>query len=328
MLGYFPTPYPDELLYSMVARYALHTGLKTNHRAVVREVFSSPTATAIPDLPSHLEALTQNLQAIWAVDACELIRSYTLAPIYLPFLSNTQAGKITEAMCSNRGNSIHTRTGIAASAIKQVELFRFCPTCLKEQLSTLGEAYWLRQHQLPGLDYCKAHSCLLKQSEVPFHPKERHCFYSATSTLITAPSEHLQLSKLEQQIYLRYTELLTLGSLRGLGTNRWTLFYRELASQHDLIQKSRVQHIELYERIRSLWTGSVFAPHFENHHDQHWLVDIFRKHRKSFHPLRHLLVITSLIPGTPIQQIVEEVAKLPVEGAQGRPVTIKKKQEI
>ena len=28
MLGYFPTPYPDELLYSVVGRYHIRSGIK------------------------------------------------------------------------------------------------------------------------------------------------------------------------------------------------------------------------------------------------------------------------------------------------------------
>ena len=39
MLTYFPVPYEDELLYSCVARYALHTGQADNQKAVIRDIF-------------------------------------------------------------------------------------------------------------------------------------------------------------------------------------------------------------------------------------------------------------------------------------------------
>ena len=54
MLAYFPVAYSDELLYSMIARYVLHTGQSENQKAVLRDVFGTETAVAIPDLPSHL----------------------------------------------------------------------------------------------------------------------------------------------------------------------------------------------------------------------------------------------------------------------------------
>lgn len=55
MLAYFPVPYEDELLYSVIARYAVHTGQLENRKAVLRDIFGKHTAVAIPDLPSHLQ---------------------------------------------------------------------------------------------------------------------------------------------------------------------------------------------------------------------------------------------------------------------------------
>lgn len=86
MLGYFPTPYDNELLYSLIARYSIHVGLENNRKAVLREVFSSPTAVAVPDLPSHLEALVENLQLVWPTNSEDLISQFTLAPHPLRYL--------------------------------------------------------------------------------------------------------------------------------------------------------------------------------------------------------------------------------------------------
>ena len=55
MLPYFPVPYEDELLYSCIARYGCHTGQAQNQKAVVRDVWGTDSAVAIPDLPSHLQ---------------------------------------------------------------------------------------------------------------------------------------------------------------------------------------------------------------------------------------------------------------------------------
>ena len=176
MLGYFPVPYKDELLYSIVSRYALHSGLVSNHKSVIREVFSSSTASAIPDLPSHLNALVRNLQLVWPVSVSDLISSYTLAPIYLPFLSYFQARKVVLSMCSEFGGDIHTRSGISASMIKQQPFFRYCPNCCEEQKEQHGEPYWNRIQNLPGINVCVHHSCLLESSILTFHPKEKHLF--------------------------------------------------------------------------------------------------------------------------------------------------------
>lgn len=311
MLGYFPAPYEDELLYSMIARYALHTGQSSNQKAVIREVFSSSTAVAIPDLPSHLDALAHNLQLVWPTNVKDLISSFTLAPIYLPFLSQGQTGKVTRSMHSDIGGRIHTRSGIVASTIKQLAFFRYCPGCIKEQELEYGEIYWRRSHQLPGLEFCKRHSCLLEDSTVDYHSKEKHHFIAAASTRVDATAKYLELSYLEKQLYDSYVELLQTGYLSGLGVNRWTLFYRNLAKDLGFLHKSRVQHREIFQLIRNKWAGSTFERYFQEPIEKHWLVNLFRKHRKSFHPLRHLLVISALIPEYSVSKLLAKASQLP-----------------
>ena len=285
MLGYFPVPYEDELLYSLVARYALHTGLVGNQKAIVREVFSSSTAVAVPDLPSHLNALVKNLQLVWPTNVVELINSFTLVPIYLPFLSQPQATKIISSMRSDSGGDIHTRSGIAASAIKQQEYFRYCPECMKEQQLEFGEYYWRRVHQLPGVGFCMRHSCLLEYSRIHFHPREKHLFVAANAAQLDASSKHIKLNDIEKTLHDRYEKLLQVRQLKGLGFNRWTLFYRNLATELGLVKKSRIQHKEIHQLLRKRWAGTKFEGQFQAIGDHYWLKNLFRKHRKSFHPL-------------------------------------------
>ncbi|MEQ1622533.1 MAG: TnsD family Tn7-like transposition protein [Methylococcales bacterium] len=311
MLGYFPVPYGDELLYSIVGRHALHTGLGSNQKAVIREVFSSSTAAAIPDLPSHLDALVHNLQLVWPINVEDLIASFTLASIYLPFLSQDQAAKVIRSMRSDIGGSIHTRSGIAASTIKQSAFFRYCPECIKEQVSECGEAYWRRSHQLPGLAFCKGHSCILENSPIYFRTREKHHFVATASSRVDSTAKYLELSDLDLSLHDSYIELLQSRHLSGLGAHRWTLFYRNLANDLGLMHKSRVQHKEIYQLVKHKWDGSTFECHFQEPVEKHWLVNLFRKHRKSFHPLMHLLVLSALIPKYAVSKLLDDVSQLP-----------------
>ena len=311
MLGYFPVPYQDELLYSMVARYAQHTGLAGNQKAIVREVFSSSTAVAVPDLPSHLNSLVKNLQLVWPTGVIELINSFTLAPIYFPFLSQQQATKTIRSMRSDSGGDIHTRSGIAASAIKQSEYFRYCPQCMKEQQLEFGEYYWQRIHQLPALEFCKRHSCLLEYSTISFHPKEKHLFIAANDIKLNAGIRHIELKDIERAVFDRYEQLLKVAQSKGLGFNRWTLFYRNLADELGLVKKNRICHQEIHRLLKKTWAGTVFENQFQSSENNYWLTNLFRKHRKSFHPLRHLLVTTALVPELSITKLFEKVRRLP-----------------
>ena len=313
MLGYFPVPYQDELLYSMVARYAQHTGLIGNQKSIVREVFSSPTAVAVPDLPSHLSSLVNNLQLVWPTSVEELIKSFTLAPVYLPFLSQQQAWKTISSMRSDSGGDIHTRSGIAASAIKQQEYFRYCPQCMKEQQMEFGECYWRRIHQLPALGFCSNHSCLLEYSPISFHPREKHLFVAANEIKLDSSIRHIALRDIEGALHDRYEQLLQASQFKGLGYNRWTLFYRNLAVELGLVKKSRVCHQEIHRLLKRKWAGTTFEDQFNYSENNYWLTNLFRKHRKSFHPLRHLLVTTALVSELSVTKLLEKVRRLPEE---------------
>jgi len=50
MIGYFPEPYPDELFYSLCARFGDRMKY-ANKLTVARDLFGKSTATAVVDLP-------------------------------------------------------------------------------------------------------------------------------------------------------------------------------------------------------------------------------------------------------------------------------------
>jgi hypothetical protein len=214
-------------------------------------------------------------------------------------------------MCSVSGGDIHTRSGIAASAIKQQEYFRYCPECLKEQRREFGECYWQRIHQLPALGFCSSHSCLLEYSMISFHPKEKHLFIAANESKLDADIRHIELNDIERALQDRCEQLLQASHSKDLGFSRWTLFYRNLAAELGLVKKSRICHREIHRLLKKTWSGTVFEDHFHCSDGNYWLTNLFRKHRNSFHPLRHLLVTTALAPELSVTNLLEKVHSLP-----------------
>ena len=84
MLGFFPTPYPDELLYSLIARYHLRSG-SISPKITLSELFGSTSTIATIDLPANLNNLTKRLQHLTPNHARDLIAKHTLYPLYQPF---------------------------------------------------------------------------------------------------------------------------------------------------------------------------------------------------------------------------------------------------
>jgi hypothetical protein len=76
---YFPRLYPDELLYSGIARCRVHLGIGS-HKTLLYMLFGDSKVAAITDLPTHLTALANNT----GLDAANVIVRHTLFPLYAP----------------------------------------------------------------------------------------------------------------------------------------------------------------------------------------------------------------------------------------------------
>ena len=90
---YFPRLYPDELLYSAVARCRVHLGVDS-HKSLLRELFGDTRVAAITDLPSHLESLASNT----GLDTGDLVANHTLFPLYSPFIPQERRQRLLQAM--------------------------------------------------------------------------------------------------------------------------------------------------------------------------------------------------------------------------------------
>ncbi|MGO0309643.1 TnsD family Tn7-like transposition protein [Endozoicomonas acroporae] len=313
VLSYFPVPYPDELLYSIIARYGIHTGQSGNRKAILRDVFGTDTATAIPDLPSHLRYLVQHVGQVWQISEKDIIKRYTLAPFYLPFLKPDLAEKIVSSMNSNRGGDIHTRCGISAGALTQPAFFRYCPSCVQQQNEQFGESCWLRSHHIPGIDVCIYHSQELLSAKSYFHSRHKHLFSPAVREVTDQTSAHVELKDIEIKLHRLYSSLMGLQKITGLSSHQWTVFYKQLADQLGFKKGSRVDHQSIRRHIENDWFGTCLnrSPQVAAHYS--WLTQMFRKHRKSFHPIRHMMVWASLLPEVPVKTIFTRVSRLPAE---------------
>lgn len=89
MLGFFPAPYPDELLYSTLARYYAWSA-NVSPKVALQELFGRTTVVATFNLPSHIESLVQNLPFGSKHTVEGLIRQHTLYPLYAPFYRQTE----------------------------------------------------------------------------------------------------------------------------------------------------------------------------------------------------------------------------------------------
>jgi hypothetical protein len=182
LIGHFPDPHPDELFYSVCARFSDHVQYATT-AAVARELFGRDFINSVVNFPCHLNALVNalHLEHYYTVDT--LIDDHTLLPLYGPFLPPERLRHLRNDMYGDKSTA-HARAGITYFQAPLLQQLRFCPLCLEDDRQRFGECYWHRVHQVPGVEVCPMHEVLLQNSNIhPRHQRTRNKFISAESAI-------------------------------------------------------------------------------------------------------------------------------------------------
>jgi hypothetical protein len=300
MIGYFPRCHPDELLYSVCARFAARLKYPSK-KAISQELFDSVSATAVADLPTRLDSLTRRFPPRSSLTADRLMGEHTLLPFFTPFLPPERVRALREDMRGSRGSSVHMRSGVMAGRIPQPKWLRFCPACVVEDRSRFGETYWHRLHQLPGIEVCPPHVAFLEKSDArarhntnPFHylTAEKFARTAVPRLLDQSDPAHRALLKIAvNAAWLLGRRNLT--SSLGTFRNRYLalLIERGLASYSGCIRSGKLlaefrKHYPpfLLKTLRCEFGGT-------DQEKGNWLLHLVRRPKNSHHPLRHLLLI-------------------------------------
>ncbi|MBL8203480.1 MAG: TnsD family transposase [Blastocatellia bacterium] len=296
-LTFFPTPYPDELLYSALARYHLRSG-NLSAKETLQELFGSTTVIATIDLPSHLDSLIARLPPLASFSSEGLICNHTLLPYYAPFLKPEIVAQIKQSMKGHQWGDIHTRCGIVASSINRPMYLRFCLVCFQADVKTFGEPYWHRVHQLPGVLICPTHEALLHNSTIRVLGRNRHEFVAADSRCCIPKPQAVSVKAAtwgKLLVLAQDSAALLKHAFPIKGSHWFRQQYGALLIDRKLANVSgRVRQKDFRDQFRQFYGDELLRlvnSELETDKDIDWLASIVRKHRKAFHPLRHLLLL-------------------------------------
>lgn len=156
MLQYFPTPYPDELWYSVLCRYHVRTG-NPNSAMIFRELFNGKDHAALGSfLPNRLIFDIVSQLPKGTLDIEDIALNHTLFKYIFRFQSLESKNNILEM---TKYGKIDFPVKIS-KPYESMEL-KSCPLCMQEDIKKHGEAYWHLSHQIPYLSVCKKHKCRL-----------------------------------------------------------------------------------------------------------------------------------------------------------------------
>lgn len=97
MIGHFPEPYPDELFYSLCARFSDRMQYRYPSK-VMADLFGNPQAWVIVGLPRYLDHLVAALPPGHPCTVDTLINAHTLLPFYSPFVPPKRLAQVRQQM--------------------------------------------------------------------------------------------------------------------------------------------------------------------------------------------------------------------------------------
>lgn len=178
MITYLPEIYPDELVYSWLARYYIKTGY-VRYAFVAEELFQKKTVR--PDIEFVNQYTTPALQAITEkIPMQRIIEQHTMFPYYGRFLQKERRNQAYTEMIQTKGN-YHNLLPMPKRKGNTDRYLRYCPVCAENDRKQYGEAYWHRIHQLQGGNICPIHKCYLINSAVRISGKTSPTLVAAES---------------------------------------------------------------------------------------------------------------------------------------------------
>ena len=293
MLG-FPTPYPQELLYSTVARAGIHDG-ETSPKQLLDSVFRNRKIIATIDLPSHIKDIAKQYPESLGLGTKELIENHTLWPLYAPFIPYPRRNVIEQLMIAESYGVAHLASGRAASRIKQNFALQLCPKCMEDQIIKYGESFWDRRWQVPLVKSCYKHEGLC-ETKVRVVGEHRHAYIGVTDAKI---SKEFRVSESDGRFTVLVNFLLQNPVFESPTYWQWSQFYRQLAEDFGYKLGSRIDHKKILEKYIGKWGESWLRQSkiWPEKCDTSWIRSIFRKHRKSFGFAEHITVIYALSDG-------------------------------
>lgn len=292
--AYFPQRYPDELVYSLLARYAAHNGYPAE--AYINEIlFAKRSVVASFDLIGHIDTLVSRLPKGLGVTEDSILNKMSLFRFYTIYQPPEIAESAAQDLRTGKVSNLHLKLGINTFKLGRSTRLKYCPLCSQEMLDEYGEMYWRLSHQLPGIKICADHEIFLVDSSVDIIQQGRH-FRIAANTF-NCPVDVVTVSEKPPPRLIEIAQLMSVILIdppAGRSFNGWSIYYRKrmialgMAKSASTMNQKKLQSWFL-DFYKPLATQLSLIQDLESGKSS-WLSAMVRQHRRAFHPLQHLLL--------------------------------------
>lgn len=179
MIAYLPKIYPDELVYSWLCRYYVHSGC-INHKMAMQELFCKRSDQPSKEFIGNLNPeARKRIEASYPLDM--LVLNHTMYPQYARFVTLEQR-KAAIQHIKHASCDIHQLFPVLPR-IECEQFLRYCPLCAAEDRHHFGETYWHRRHQLRSVYICTKHGCKLVATQVSAKNEHDYTFHPAEDSI-------------------------------------------------------------------------------------------------------------------------------------------------
>ncbi|ACC75975.1 TnsD family transposase [Paraburkholderia phymatum] len=288
-----PLPYEDEPLYSVIGRYVQATMVDVPSK--LTRILFGRWITPKVDLNFGLDRLARQTHDTWNLSAIEIAQTHTFLPYFVAFAPEHRRAAAIDAIGSDRNASSSTAS-LGITKGERPAKFRFCPRCAAEDFARVGEPYWRRSHQLPGVFMCLKHKSLLRTLAADLTRESDTRWYTAKDVItpcvmIDRNDNFPWMSNSDVLTVMRRSvELLTtLPQPLNPSTHEYYLFHADAAGfvrPNGFLKTDTIRTgiIEMYGE-EYLETAGLTLPS----NNRIWPVKLIRGEKYS-HPLQHVLL--------------------------------------
>lgn len=291
MIAFFPEIYPDELLYSQIARYHSRSGY-ARYVYTVSDIYQNGKLVH-PCVDFVNKYTTDAMNWITKNDTWNnIVFKHTMYPAYIRFLPKQRRIDAINGILSCEGN---WKNLMCIPLLNEPRYIRYCPECVKEDRDKYGETYWHRSHQIPRIRVCPKHSCFLENSEIPVSSKSSLGLYDAENNI----PKKLKTRICENETEIAFTqyvidimrEPIDLGVSVPISTFLHSNLKGEYTSKSGLVRNIT----KLYEDYLAFYNGmptmesSYMQKIFNNYrYDPYFILQISFLLRISIYEITHL----------------------------------------
>lgn len=193
MISFFPQPYPDELMYSVICRYHSRSGY-ASQTSSIKDIYRN--ISVFPSFEFVNEYTDDALSWMTKSKSFEnLIFEHTQYPMYSCFFQQERKKTALEALIKQEGNW-NNLLGIKRTGKRYM---RYCYKCSQSDREKYGETYWHRSSQIMKMRVCPIHGCFLSNTNIAISTRQSPKLYDAES-LIPFDSSTENASSIEREL--------------------------------------------------------------------------------------------------------------------------------